>query len=56
MNDSRILRLSTFYNQATYKDLFRLERGKKGVRPYIIEDKGYPFLPWSMIPHKQIGM
>jgi hypothetical protein len=29
----------------TYKDLFCLERGQKGVRPYIIEDEGYPLLP-----------
>jgi hypothetical protein len=56
MNDSRIFKFSTFYNQATYKDLFSLECDQEGVRTYIIEDKGYPLLPWLMISHKQIGM
>jgi hypothetical protein len=56
MNDSRILKFSTFYKQATYKVLFSLECGQEGVKTYIIEDKGYPLLPWLMISHKQIGM
>jgi hypothetical protein len=56
MNDSKSLKLLTFYNQMTHMNLFCLEHGQEGVKPYIIEDKGYPFLPSLMIPHMQTIM
>ncbi len=28
----------------------------EGINPYLIKDKGYPLLPWLMVPHKHIGI
>jgi hypothetical protein len=28
----------------------------ESIKPYIIGNKGYPLLPWMMVPHKQIGV
>jgi hypothetical protein len=36
--------------------LFVIELGQKGIKPYVLRDKGYPLLPWLMVPHKQIGV
>jgi len=36
-------------------NLFHFSRGEKEIKPYLIINKGYPFFPWLIIPHKQIG-
>jgi len=36
--------------------LFIIELGQKGIKLYVLGDKGYPLLPWFMVSHKQIGV
>jgi hypothetical protein len=45
MNDARILRLSSLYGKAMNGDMFNLNRGEEGIKPYLIANKGYPLLP-----------
>jgi hypothetical protein len=53
MNDFRILHLSNLYSKVTFDGFFDHEHGSQdGINPYILGDKGYPLLPWFMIPHK----
>jgi hypothetical protein len=55
MNNEKILQLSSIYWKATRDDLFNEQNLHEGIRPYIIEDEGYPLLPWLIMPHKQKG-
>jgi hypothetical protein len=51
--DFIILPLSNLYRKAMFDGFFDLEHGSyDGIIPYILGDKGYPLLPWFMIPHK----
>jgi hypothetical protein len=34
----------------------QLNINKKGTKPYILGDKGYPILPWLLVLHKQINV
>lgn len=47
------MQLSSLYQKATHHGLFHFDHGfQNGIYPYIIGDKGYPLLPWLVIPHK----
>jgi hypothetical protein len=40
--------------RATYEGFFNHEHGSQNnIWPYIVGDKGYPMLPWLMIPPSQ---
>ncbi len=34
---------------------FAIKNGQ-GINSYILGHKGYPLLPWLMVPHKQVGV
>ncbi len=55
MNDVWILRIYYLYHWTTKGNQFVTEHGQ-GIRPCILGNKGYPFLPWLMVPHKQVGV
>jgi hypothetical protein len=46
--------MSTLYHRAIEQNLFVVELGQEGIKPYILGDKGYLLLLWLMVPHKQI--
>ncbi len=54
--DAKVLWLSLIYWKATLGYLFHKRNSQKGIKLYVIEDKGYSLLPWWIIPYKQIGM
>lgn len=56
INDARMLRLSSVYKKATQGYLFNENTLHDGIRPYIIDDKGYLLLPWLMVLHQQMGV
>jgi hypothetical protein len=56
MNDEQVLCLSSIYQKATWQNLFNECDAHEGMKPYIIEDKGYPLMAWLMAPHKQTGI
>jgi hypothetical protein len=53
MNDERVLWLSSIYRKAMCNNFFNELNLHEGIKIYIIEKKGYPMLPWLMVPHKQ---
>lgn len=54
MNDTKVLRLSSLYKNATFDGFLDPKHGSQdGINHYILGDKGCPLLPWFMIPHKQ---
>ncbi len=55
MNDTKVLQISSVYKKVTQGYLFNGSTLHEGIRPYIINDKGYP-LPWLMVPHKHMGV
>jgi hypothetical protein len=55
MNDVQILLIYYLYHWMIKGNQFAIEHGQ-GIRPYIFGDKGYPFLPWLMVLHKQVGI
>jgi hypothetical protein len=56
MNDAKVLHLFLVYQKATLGDLFHQQNLHHGIKSYIIGEKGYPLLPWLMVPHKQTGI
>ncbi len=47
------MQLSNLYRKATHHGFFHFDHGcQNGIYQYIIGDKGYPLLPWLVIPHK----
>jgi len=53
MNDAKVLRLCSIYRKATWEELFSEQNSHESINPYVINDKGYPLLPWLMVPQKQ---
>jgi hypothetical protein len=53
MNNAQVLRLSSIYPKTTWGNFFNELGLHKGIKLYIIGNKGYPLLPWMMVPHKQ---
>ena len=51
-NDTRMQRHSSLFNLASQQTILAPENGVNCFSPYLIEDLGYPLLPWLMIPHK----
>ncbi len=56
INNAKMLWLSSVYKKATQGYLFNENILHEGIRPYIIDDKGYLFLPWLMVLHQQMGV
>jgi hypothetical protein len=56
MNDAQVLHLSSIYQKVKWGNLFNEHDAHEGIMFYIIEDKGYPLMPWLMVFHKQIGI
>jgi phospholipid N-methyltransferase len=52
-NDVYILHLSNLYKKAVNGNMFHINKSEEEIKPYLIVDKVYPWLPWLMIPHKQ---
>jgi hypothetical protein len=52
MGDARILQISSLHWQAINGNLLQIGQSESGIKPCIIGDKGYPLLPWLMVPHK----
>jgi hypothetical protein len=55
MNDVWILWIFLLHQHVIKGNLFVIKHGPKMIMPYIFGDKGYPFLPWLMVPHKQFN-
>jgi hypothetical protein len=53
MNDARVIHLFLIYLKATWGNLFSDRNLHDGIKPSMIENKGYPLLLWLMVPHKQ---
>jgi hypothetical protein len=56
INDVKVLRLPSIYKKATQGYLFNESTLHEGIKPYIIDDKGYLLLPWLMVPHQRMGV
>jgi hypothetical protein len=54
VNDAQILRMFYLYHRTIEQNVFTIELGQEGVKPYILGGKDYPLLSWLMVPHKQI--
>ncbi len=52
INNVHILCISSLHQKATNGDLFQIDQNDNGIKPYLIDDKGYMFLRWLMIAHK----
>jgi hypothetical protein len=52
MNNVHTLCILSLYQKATNGDLLQIDQNENGIKPYLIDDKGYKFLPWLMIAHK----
>lgn len=57
VNDSRVLHRSVLYKQVQLHGLFDITRGscKDGILPYLLGDKGYPLINWTMTTFKEDG-
>lgn len=55
MNDTKVLQISSVYKKTTQGYLFNESTLHEGIRPYIIDDKGYP-LPCLIMHHKHMGI
>jgi hypothetical protein len=55
MNDAWIFQFSSLYHKVMNGELFHFNYGLEDVKPYLIRDKGYYFLPWLMIPCTQLA-
>jgi hypothetical protein len=55
LNDARVLRRSGLYNRRAINGhlIEGLQVSEEGFRPYLLGDKGYPLLPFIMIPHRE---
>lgn len=53
MNNAQVLQLSSIYRKITWGNFFNELDLHEGIKPYIIGNKGYPLLPWMMVPNKQ---
>ncbi len=56
INNVHTLCISSLHQKATNGDLFQIDPNDNDIKPYLIDDKGYMFLPWLMIAHKQGGV
>jgi hypothetical protein len=50
MNDAIIFNLP----EGGHGDLFTKHNCHANIKSYLIEDTGYLFFPWLMVPHKHI--
>jgi hypothetical protein len=48
-----VLKMFSLYHRTIEQNLFAIELGQEGIKPYILRGKGYPLLSWLMVPHKQ---
>lgn len=57
VNDSRVLHRFVLYKQVQLHGLFDITRGscKDEILPYLLCDKGYPFISWIMTLFKEDG-
>jgi hypothetical protein len=55
-NDARVLRRSSLYHKAMHNNLFDTCFAVDGFSPFLLDDSGYPLLPWLMVPHRGHGL
>jgi hypothetical protein len=51
-NDAKVLRRSSMYRMGMAENLFDARYAVDGFTPYLLDDSGYPLLPWLMVPHR----